>query len=209
MLVRPVTDLRHSPDSGSANSASRSARPAPLKPSRMRSACAWNSSRQCARTAFGDTAGKKIERSAMCASPSLRIMLWPISLVIRPAGWSRREHVDALLRDEDVVAPRQQRRAELRHERDRCLAPHRARAPDRDRARTPARRSENAAPWTCKLPRAGCRFPDDDGQYHALVIYPNSCRPPRNNYGLRCQQMFCAFHRRILEFSFGGRTGGQ
>ena len=27
-------------------------------------------------------------RSAMCASPSLRIMLWPISRVIRPAGWS-------------------------------------------------------------------------------------------------------------------------
>ena len=24
----------------------------------------------------------------MCASPSLRIMLWPISLTIRPAGWS-------------------------------------------------------------------------------------------------------------------------
>ena len=54
----------------------------------MRSACAWNSARQCARTALGDTAGKKIARSAMCASPSLRIMLWPISLTIRPAGWS-------------------------------------------------------------------------------------------------------------------------
>jgi hypothetical protein len=27
-------------------------------------------------------------RSAMCASPSLRIMLWPIRRVIRPAGWS-------------------------------------------------------------------------------------------------------------------------
>jgi hypothetical protein len=36
----------------------------------------------------------------------------------------RRKHVDALLRDEDIVAPREQRGAKLRYERDRRVAPH-------------------------------------------------------------------------------------
>src|ERR1700681_1695422 len=35
----------------------------------------------------GDTAGNIAARSDMCASPSLRIMLWPISVFINPAGW--------------------------------------------------------------------------------------------------------------------------
>ena len=35
----------------------------------------------------GDTAGNIAARSDMCASPSLRIMLWPISVFISPAGW--------------------------------------------------------------------------------------------------------------------------
>ena len=84
----PVTDFRHSPESGSAKSAQQVGRAFSASPSRMRSACGWNSREPVRRTACGDTAGKKIERSAMCASPSLRIMLWPISLTIRPAGWS-------------------------------------------------------------------------------------------------------------------------
>jgi len=60
----------------------------------------------------------------MCASPSLRIMLWPIRRFIRPAGLVRGEHVDALLLREDVVAPGEHGRAELRHERDRRFLPH-------------------------------------------------------------------------------------
>ena len=39
------------------------------------------------RTVRGDTAGNIAARSFMCASPSLRIMLWPISVFISPAGW--------------------------------------------------------------------------------------------------------------------------
>ena len=42
---------------------------------------------QTAFTVFGDTAGNAAARSAMCASPSLRIMLTPISVFISPAGW--------------------------------------------------------------------------------------------------------------------------
>ena len=34
----------------------------------------------------GDTAGNIAARSDMCVSPSLRIMLWPISVFINPAG---------------------------------------------------------------------------------------------------------------------------
>ena len=53
----------------------------------MRSAWLWNCARKVSRTVRGDTAGNIAARSAMCASPSLRIMLWPISTFIRPAGW--------------------------------------------------------------------------------------------------------------------------
>ena len=38
------------------------------------------------RTVRGETAGNIAARSDMCASPSLRIMLWPISVFISPAG---------------------------------------------------------------------------------------------------------------------------
>ena len=41
---------------------------------------------QVSLTVRGDTAGNIAARSAICASPSLRIMLWPISVFIRPAG---------------------------------------------------------------------------------------------------------------------------
>ena len=60
----------------------------------------------------------------------------------------RREHVGALFLAEDVVAPREHGRAELRHERDRRFLPHPARDPDRDRPRTPRRRCRNAGRWT-------------------------------------------------------------
>ena len=53
----------------------------------MRSAWAWNFFSQVAFTARGDTDGNICARSDMCASPSLRIMLWPISTFISPAGW--------------------------------------------------------------------------------------------------------------------------
>ena len=79
--------FRHSADSGSANALQRSARPAGASSSRMRSAWAWNWRRQVSRTVRGDTDGNIAARSAMCASPSLRIMLWPISVFISPAGW--------------------------------------------------------------------------------------------------------------------------
>jgi hypothetical protein len=36
---------------------------------------------------LGETEGKIALRSAMCASPSLRIMLWPMSLFMSPLGW--------------------------------------------------------------------------------------------------------------------------
>jgi hypothetical protein len=52
----------------------------------MQSAWAWNLLSQVARTAFGDTDGNIWARSAMCASPSLRIILWPISTFISPLG---------------------------------------------------------------------------------------------------------------------------
>ena len=38
------------------------------------------------RTVRGDTDGNIAARSDICASPSLRIMLWPISVFISPAG---------------------------------------------------------------------------------------------------------------------------
>ena len=38
------------------------------------------------RTVRGDTDGNIAARSDICASPSLRIMLWPISVFIKPAG---------------------------------------------------------------------------------------------------------------------------
>ena len=41
---------------------------------------------QVSRTVRGDTAGNIAARSDICASPSLRIMLWPISVFISPAG---------------------------------------------------------------------------------------------------------------------------
>ena len=53
----------------------------------MRSAWAWNCAVQCSFTVRGEIVGKITRRSAMCASPSLRIMLWPISVFISPAGW--------------------------------------------------------------------------------------------------------------------------
>ena len=37
-------------------------------------------------TVRGDTDGNIAVRSDMCASPSLRIMLWPINVFINPAG---------------------------------------------------------------------------------------------------------------------------
>ena len=86
MLVSPVMSFRHSADSGSANALQRSARPAGASSSRMRSAWAWNCRRQVSRTVRGDTEGNIAARSDMCASPSLRIMLWPISVFINPAG---------------------------------------------------------------------------------------------------------------------------
>ena len=86
--MRPVTSLRHSPENGSANSAQRSARPAGASAERMRSACAWKRAVHSWLTVLGDIAGRITLRSAMCAAPSLRIMLWPISRVISPAGWS-------------------------------------------------------------------------------------------------------------------------
>ncbi len=74
---------------------------------------------QCDFTVLGETAGKIALRSAMCASPSLRIMLCPISLFIKPCGWCDENHVNLLFGNEDVVAAAQQRAAELRDERDR------------------------------------------------------------------------------------------
>ena len=53
----------------------------------MRSAWVWNCATQCDFTVLGEIAGKIVLRSAMCASPSLRIMLWPINLFINPSGW--------------------------------------------------------------------------------------------------------------------------
>jgi hypothetical protein len=53
----------------------------------MRSAWAWNCRTQVSRTVRGDTAGNIACRSVMCASPSLRIILWPISTFISPFGW--------------------------------------------------------------------------------------------------------------------------
>jgi hypothetical protein len=87
MLVSPVMSLRHSADSGSASALTRSAEPRGTSSSRMRSACAWNFRSQVARTARGDTDGNIAARSLICASPSLRIMLWPIRRFISPAGW--------------------------------------------------------------------------------------------------------------------------
>src|SRR3974377_1962894 len=87
MLVRPVIDFRHSAENGSAKSRTKSIEPEAGNASIMRSACAWNWAIQCDFTARGETAGKNTLRSAMCAGPSLRIMLWPISLFIRPCGW--------------------------------------------------------------------------------------------------------------------------
>src|SRR4249920_3806653 len=87
ILVRPVTSFRHSADSGSASALQRSARPEGANASRMRSAWAWNCRTQVSRTVRGDTAGNIAARSDMCASPSLRIMLWPIRRFINPAGW--------------------------------------------------------------------------------------------------------------------------
>src|SRR5260370_1069671 len=79
--------FRHSADSGSATALTRSAPPAGASASRMRSAWTWNFASQLSRTARGDTDGNIAARSAMCASPSLRIMLWPIRRFINPAGW--------------------------------------------------------------------------------------------------------------------------
>ena len=86
MLVSPVMSFRHSADSGSANALQRSAWPVGASSSRMRSAWAWNCRLQVSRTVRGDTDGNIAARSDMCASPSLRIMLWPISVFINPAG---------------------------------------------------------------------------------------------------------------------------
>ena len=124
----------------------------------MRSAWAWNCAVQCAFTVFGETAGKIALRSAMCASPSLRIMLWPISLFIRPAGWCEREHVDLLLGDRrcrrGCVSSV---RAELRHEGDRRLLPqsreHRIGVgPECGGVDVDARRGAQASLHCCSLP---------------------------------------------------------
>ena len=53
----------------------------------MLMAWAWNCAVQCDFTVFGEIVGQIAFRSSMCASPSLRIMLWPISLFISPCGW--------------------------------------------------------------------------------------------------------------------------
>ena len=87
MLVSPVIDFRHSAENGSAKACTKSTDGSTSSAAMMRSACAWNCAVQCDLTVFGETAGKIALRSFMCASPSLRIMLWPISLFISPCGW--------------------------------------------------------------------------------------------------------------------------
>lgn len=87
MLVRPVIDFRHSAENGSAKACTKSTVPSGVNSSRMCVACAANCAVQCDLTVFGETAGKIALRSFMCASPSLRIMLWPMSLFISPSGW--------------------------------------------------------------------------------------------------------------------------
>ena len=64
--------------------------------------------------------------------------------VHQPGRLMRAEHVDALLLSEDVVAPGEHGRAELRHEGDRRFLAQSARAPDRDRPRTRPCRCRNA-----------------------------------------------------------------
>src|SRR5882757_7718357 len=104
ILVRPVMSFRHSADSGSANALQRSVPPVGASSSRMRSAWAANALLQVSRTVRGETDGNIAARSDMCASPSLRIMLWPIS-VYQAGRLMRREYVGAFLLAEDVVAP--------------------------------------------------------------------------------------------------------
>ena len=87
MLVRPVIDFRHSAENGSAKAGTKSTDGFGSSAARMQSACARNCAVQCDLTVFGEIAGKIALRSARCASPSLRIMLWPISLFIKPCGW--------------------------------------------------------------------------------------------------------------------------
>ena len=67
----------------------------------------------------------------------------------------RGEHVDAFFLAEDIVAPGEDRRAELRHERDRRFLPHPRQRPDRDRPRTPRRRCRNAGRWTWRFAPSG------------------------------------------------------
>src|SRR5215212_2560106 len=87
ILVRPVMSFRHSAESGNAKVLQRSACPRGASSSMMLSAWAWNCFLQVSRTVRGDTEGNIAARSAMCASPSFRIMLWPINVFINPAGW--------------------------------------------------------------------------------------------------------------------------
>src|SRR5882724_12029516 len=124
MLISPVTSFRHSADSGSAKALTRSARPAGASASRMRSAWAWNLASQESRTARGETDGNIAARSLMCASPSLRIMLWPIRRFINPAGWCEENTSMRFSCVKMSVAAGEDGRAELRHERDRRLLPH-------------------------------------------------------------------------------------
>ena len=86
MLVSPVIDFRHSAENGSAKSRTKSTASAGSSVSMMRSAWAWNCVTQCDFTVLGEIAGKIALRSATCASPSLRIMLWPIRRFINPCG---------------------------------------------------------------------------------------------------------------------------
>jgi len=87
-LVRPVISFSASAETGMAKSRTRSAAPRGARSSRMRAQWPSKRARQWSRTVFGETVGKMARRSAVCASPSLRIMFCPISRFIRPPGWS-------------------------------------------------------------------------------------------------------------------------
>ena len=68
--------------------------------------------------------------------------------VHQPGRLMRREHVDALFLAEDVVAPGEHGRAQLRHERDRRLLPHPGQIRIGIGPECWRRRSRNAGRWT-------------------------------------------------------------
>ena len=87
MLVSPVMSFRHSADSGSANALHRSA--PLLRRQFLEDAVGMGLKLLDPGVAHRARRHRRKHRLplAICASPSLRIMLWPISTFISPFGW--------------------------------------------------------------------------------------------------------------------------